>query len=211
MPDTSVRRLEEVTRMFDVVSRGYDHPLIQRWFYQPAQDAIIEELHAIGADRIVDVGCGTGILAARIQATLHPAEVTGVDPSEGMLANARRRSSAVNWLEGTAEVLPLADGSVDAVTSSTAFHFFDQPAALAEFHRVLAPGGIVVVGSVIQPSPRPRDLCGILARCVPAGYLASDQVPDLMRAAGFDILRRRPVQSLVSGWPLFYRVTVGAK
>lgn len=202
---------KDVTRLFDVVSRGYDTPWIQRRFYQPAQDAIIEELADRGSRRILDVGCGTGILTARIQSTLSTDDVSGVDPSEGMLANARRRSSAVNWLNGAAEHLPLPDGAVDAVTSSTAFHFFDQPAALAEFHRVLAPGGIVVIGSVIQPSSTPRDLHGILARCTPAGYLASDRLPDLLTDAGFDVIHRRPIDSRVSGWPLFYRVTVGVR
>ncbi|OPX12475.1 class I SAM-dependent methyltransferase [Mycobacterium sp. AT1] len=202
---------KDVTRLFDVVSRGYDTPWIQRRFYQPAQDAILEELANRGSRRILDVGCGTGILTARIQSTLSTDDVSGIDPSEGMLANARRRSSAVNWLSGAAEHLPLPDGSVDAVTSSTAFHFLDQPAALAEFHRVLAPGGAVVIGSIIQPAPLPRDPCGILARCTPSGYRASDRLPNLLSEAGFHTVERRSIDSLASSWPLFYRVTAALK
>ena len=211
MPNTPNSAPKDVSRFFDAVSSGYDIDWIQRWGYRPAQDAILRQLGSHEVTRVVDVGCGTGILAARVQATLQPDEVTGIDPSEGMLANARKRSTAVDWLVGAAEDLPLANESVDAVTTSTAFHFFDQPAALAEFHRVLAPGGIVVVGSIIQPSARPRDLCGILARCTPAGYLATDTVPDLLTTAGFRVVSRDVIDSWASGWPLFYRVTVGVK
>ncbi|CAN5707511.1 class I SAM-dependent methyltransferase [soil metagenome] len=211
MAATTPPSRDSVRQLFDTVSRGYDTPWIQRRFYQPAQEAILDELGTRQANNIVDVGCGTGILADRIQSTLAPHQVIGVDPSQGMLTNARARTSAVSWHVGTAENLPLPDESVDAVTTSTAFHFFDQPAALAEFYRVLIPGGIVVIGSIIQPTPTPRNLCGILARCTPGGYLAADSVPDLLTDAGFEVVRRRPINSRVSGWPLFYRVTVGVK
>ena len=57
-----------------------------------------------------------------------------------MLNQARARSDRVRWLKGPAEQLPFDDAALDAVVTTSAFHFFDQPAALAEFHRVLHPG-----------------------------------------------------------------------
>jgi ubiquinone/menaquinone biosynthesis C-methylase UbiE len=49
----------------------------------------------------------------------------------------------VQWLRGPAEQLPFDDGALDAIVTTSAFHFFDQPAALREFRRVLASGGLV--------------------------------------------------------------------
>jgi ubiquinone/menaquinone biosynthesis C-methylase UbiE len=71
--------------------------------------------------------------------------------SDGMLAQARARSSDVQWRKGRAEHLPFEDGTLDAVVTTSGFHFFDQPAALHEFHRVLAPGGLAAVATL---SPR---------------------------------------------------------
>ena len=82
---------------------------------------------------------------------LHPDEIYGVDMSDGMLAQARARSSEVQWRKGPAEHLPFEDDTLDAVVTTSAFHFFDQPAALREFHRVLAPGGLAAVATL---SPR---------------------------------------------------------
>ena len=79
--------------------------------------------------------------------------VYGVDMSEGMLSQARSRSSAVQWRRGPAEQLPFDDGPLDAVVTTSAFHFFDQPAALREFHRVLAPGGLVAVATMSSRQP----------------------------------------------------------
>ena len=100
---------------------------------------------------MADIACSTGILAAQIVSELHPDEVYGVDMSGGMLAQARMRSSEVQWRRGPAEHLPFEDGALDAVVTTSAFHFFDQPAALREFHRVLAPGGLAAVATL---SPR---------------------------------------------------------
>jgi ubiquinone/menaquinone biosynthesis C-methylase UbiE len=83
-----------VTRFWSVAAPLYDLPFLQRWVYQPAQDQVVSELRTHGAQRIADIACGTGILAARIQAELHPAEIYGVDMSDGMLEQARIRSGA---------------------------------------------------------------------------------------------------------------------
>jgi ubiquinone/menaquinone biosynthesis C-methylase UbiE len=121
--------------------------------YRPAHDEVIARLHAHSSRRIADIGCGTGILADRIQRELQTEEVFGVDMSRGMLDQARSRSDQVQWLRGPAEQLPVDDAALDAVVTTSAFHFFDQAAALREFSRVLRPGGLVAVAalSVRQP------------------------------------------------------------
>src|SRR5262249_7420896 len=108
---------------------------------------------AHGSRRIADIACGTGILSDRIERELHPDEINGIDMSDGMLNQARARSDRVKWLRGPAEQLPFDDGALDAVVTTSAFHFFDQPAALREFHRVLAPGGLVAVSALSTRQP----------------------------------------------------------
>lgn len=87
---------------------------------------------------VLDVAAGTGKLTEALLST--GARVTAVEPVPAMRAELSRRLPTIEVLAGTAEVLPLT-GPVDAVAVGQAFHWFDGPAALAEFHRVLRRGG----------------------------------------------------------------------
>jgi len=145
---------EAVTRFWGFAAPVYNLPFLQQWVYRPAHDEVIAQLRAHGCARIADIACGTGILADRIESELHPGEVYGVDMSEGMLKAAQARSTSVQWLRGPAEQLAFADATLDAVVTTSAFHFFDQPAALREFHRVLAPRGLVAVSTLSARQPR---------------------------------------------------------
>ena len=128
-----------LSRFWSFFAPAYDFRYLQRWIYLPAQDEMIALLNTSESPMVVaDIGCGTGILADRIEHETQATEVYGVDLSKGMLTQARARSAQVNWLTGSAERLPFDDGALDAVVTTTAFQFFDQPAALGEFHRVLA-------------------------------------------------------------------------
>lgn len=196
-----------VARVFDQVSKVYDNEVIQTFIYRPTQDRVLIDLRALSPARILDVGCGTGQLTARIQTSLRPQVVYGCDPSSGMLDHARARSNDVIWLEGKAEAVPLPDGSVDAVVSTEAFHFFDQPAAVAEFHRLLAPGGHVVLG-LLNPittiGSKILDLPG-------AGHWPTrSEMRALLTDAGFDVVRQTHVRRLVGRLTPTY-VTVAAK
>jgi ubiquinone/menaquinone biosynthesis C-methylase UbiE len=144
---------DAVTRFWSLAAPVYDLPALQRLVYRPAQDEVVAVLRAGGSRRVADVACGTGILAARIHDELRPDEVCGVDMSDGMLEQAKARCAAVQWRKGPAEQLPFDSGSLDAVVTTSAFHFFDQPAAMREFHRVLAPGGLAAVATISPPLP----------------------------------------------------------
>ena len=99
---------------------------------------VLEWLAAQPGERILDLGCGDGQLTEHIVAT--GATVVGVDASPEMVAAARARGIAAD--ETSAESLPCANGTFDAVFSNAALHWVrDQDAMLAEVHRVLKPGG----------------------------------------------------------------------
>jgi ubiquinone/menaquinone biosynthesis C-methylase UbiE len=96
-------------------------------------------------DDVLDVGCGPGVAVRR--AARRASSVVGVDPAPVMLRVARalgagRRSPNVRYLEGSAEELPVPDGSASVLWSlATVHHWHDLLAGLAEAHRALRPGG----------------------------------------------------------------------
>ncbi|WP_046302163.1 methyltransferase domain-containing protein [Mycobacterium sp. UM_Kg27] len=199
-----------VTRFWSFAAPAYDTGFLQRWVYRPAQDELIAALRSHKPARVADVACGTGILADHIERELSPEAVYGVDMSDGMLKEAQERSSRVQWLTGPAEQLPFDDGALDAVVTSSAFHFFNQPAAVREFYRVLAPGGMAAVTAM---SPRLSDpleaLTGI--RWNPARQPTPSQMRTLFTDAGFTV----PDQHRVArpAWTLVVSdlITVGVK
>ncbi len=196
-----------VTRFWGVAAPAYNLPFLQQWVYRPAHDEVVAQLRDHQSARIVDVACGTGILADRIERDLHPAAVYGVDMSEGMLNQARSRSSVVQWRRGPAEQLPFDDGALDAVVTTSAFHFFDQPAALREFHRVLSPGGLVAVSTMSARQP----LLPAASRLTPAHNPTSAEMRRLFEDAGFTIVEQHRVRRPLWTRAIFDLFTVGVK
>lgn len=90
---------------------------------------------------VVDLAAGTGKLTRVLVRLGH--RVTAVEPLPEMLAVLRTVVPGARPLEGSAEAIPLRDGSAEAVLVAQAFHWFDQPAALREIARVLRPGGLL--------------------------------------------------------------------
>lgn len=101
-------------------------------------DWILETTVKAPPARIADVGCGTGI-ATRLLAE-RGFDVVGVDPSEEMLAFARRGGLA-RYVRGTSTATTLETGSVDLVTAAQCFHWFELEPTFAEIRRVLRPQG----------------------------------------------------------------------
>ncbi|HTX26282.1 MAG TPA: class I SAM-dependent methyltransferase [Streptosporangiaceae bacterium] len=91
--------------------------------------------------RVIDLGAGTGKLTATLVRI--GADVTAVEPDPKMLAELRRDLPAARSLPGSAEDIPLPDGSADAVLAGQAMHWFDLDRALPEIARVLCPGGVM--------------------------------------------------------------------
>ncbi len=189
-----------VARLFDSLSRLYDTEILQRLIYRPNQDMVLSELRKIAPSRVLDVGCGTGIFATRIIEEQYARQVVGCDLSEGMLEQARNRSKEVSWIQGDATKLPLRGSSVDAVTCTEAFHFFDQPAALAEFQRVLKPDGRMLV-AVVNPYTKigSRLLGAQASRAIGTGnWPTRDQMHRMVSEAGFEVVSQRRVGRIAS-------------
>jgi ubiquinone/menaquinone biosynthesis C-methylase UbiE len=124
-------------------------------FFAPWADCLIRAVNPVPGERVLDVGCGTGIVARRVKRLMGSRiQVAGIDMSPEMLAVARaaskREGLGIEWREGRAEKLPYPDASFDLVLSQFALMFFtDRRAALGEIHRVLAADGRIGV-SVFQ-------------------------------------------------------------
>ncbi len=115
-----------------------------------ALDHIVDALQLEPGAHIVDVGAGTGKFARQLVA--RGFRVTGVEP----IAEMRRifeRVVDAEIISGTAESIPLDDGTADAVTAAQAFHWFDPERALPELKRVLRPrGGVALIWNVRDES-----------------------------------------------------------
>ncbi len=90
--------------------------------------------------RVVDLGAGTGKFSRLVASLGH--DVVPVEPDAGMLATLEAVSRGLRGVLGSAESIPLPDGSVDAVVAAQSYHWFDSEAARAEIARALRPGGV---------------------------------------------------------------------
>jgi SAM-dependent methyltransferase len=129
--------LHPLAQQFAGVADAYDRG---RPGYPPEAIAIAERAFGLHAgDRVADLGAGTGKLTTALVAA--GLEVVAVEPLDEM----RARLRDVEVVKATAEDQPFADGSLAAVFSGDAFHWFEPDAAAAELYRVLRPGGGVAL------------------------------------------------------------------
>lgn len=149
--------------------------LFQQW------GRVVAEAARLGpGERVLDVACGTGVLAMAAAERVGAAgKVTGLDVNEDMLRVARRKSGRIEWREARAESIPFPDASFDAVVSQFGFMFFEERvAALREMMRVLRPDGrlAVAVCDSLERSPGYAALADLLQR------LFGDRIADAFRA-----------------------------
>jgi demethylmenaquinone methyltransferase / 2-methoxy-6-polyprenyl-1,4-benzoquinol methylase len=140
---------DRIAGVYDVMNSVMTAGLHHRW-----RERAVDLARVGPGSRALDVATGTGDLAIALAS--RGAEVVGSDFSEGMLARARGKSSAVRWEQGNALALPYADGEFDAATVGFgARNFSDLERGLAEMTRVVRPGGRVVVLEITTPARPP--------------------------------------------------------
>jgi len=177
------------TAPFDRYTDAYEewfekHPDLYRWEIE-AVEALLPYF-----EDAVEIGIGTGRFAIPLGIRM------GVEPSAQMAARAMEKGLEV--IPGTAEELPLMDESVDLALMVTTICFVDDPRrAFGEIHRVLKPGGSVLVGFVDRKTPLGRFYLEHREESrfyAPATFFGAEEVKELLEEAGFVNLRE--VQTL---------------
>lgn len=154
---TDEQKYSRKDELFDDWADRYD-----KWFSTPVgtlvkkyeEELLLDMLAPQPDERILDVGCGTGIFTSDVLSC--GAKITGVDISYPMLVQAEKKTSRhlFQGLVGDMTALPFADESFDKVYSMTALEFVKEAStAIEELHRVVRPGGAVVVTTLNSLSP----------------------------------------------------------
>ena len=132
---------------FDRIAHEYDHALPEHVVEHYLDKRVRYLVQRCTRGRALDVGCGTGVLAGRLAGAGF--EVTGVDPSQGMLDVLAEANETVRGVRGDGTALPFDDTSFDLSLTVAALHHVADPAAvqqtLVEMVRVVRPGGHIVV------------------------------------------------------------------
>jgi demethylmenaquinone methyltransferase / 2-methoxy-6-polyprenyl-1,4-benzoquinol methylase len=202
---------ESVRGMFDRIAPVYDAMnhvmtagLDRRWRKLAAEEVVWP------GDRVLDACCGTGDLA--VAAERRGGRVVGLDFSAKMLERARKKSGAIEWVQGDALALPFGDGEFDAATVGFGVrNLADLEGGLRELARVLRPGGKAAILEITRPrgvlKPFFRlwfdGVVPLLGRVLPGGeaytYLPAsvrrfpgpDDLSALLESAGFEDVRYR--------------------
>lgn len=173
--------------------------LISKWVYARLAKQVLACLEpSLDAPTFVDLGCGPGFLGIDLGRLRPLARIIGVDPSVEMLAIARVNAAAAGILnyearQGRAEELPLESISANLVISQSSFHEWEDPRrGLEEIHRVLAPGGSLIVTdyNIAWLSTWKRNLLGRL-HPLHMFRFGFDDVAAMARSAGLERIEGR--------------------
>jgi len=179
---------------------AYEQYLVPALF-RPLAEATMLAVGSLAGSRVLDVACGTGIVARR--ASAQGAAVTGVDRNPAMLAVAREIAPEVTWIDANATALPVPDSAFDVAFCQQGLQFVPEPAtALRELRRALRPGGrlAVTLWCELTRAPGFAAFVDVLDRRAGTGlgdilrapFASSDagRVRRWMESAGFEAVHR---------------------
>ena len=203
-PETVRGMFDRIAPVYDVMNHVMTAGLDRRWRKLAAEEVVWP------GDRVLDACCGTGDLA--VAAEQRGGRVVGLDFSEKMLERARKKSGAIEWVQGDALALPFGDGEFDAATVGFGVrNLADLEGGIRELARVLKPGGKLAVLEITRPKGVLKPffrlwfdgIVPLLGRVLPGGkaytYLPAsvrrfpgpDDLSALFEAAGFAEVRYR--------------------
>ena len=203
-PDTVRGMFDRIAPVYDVMNRVMTAGLDRRWRRLAVGEVVWP------GDRVLDACCGTGDLA--VEAERRGGRVVGLDFSPRMLERARRKSGAIEWVQGDALALPFGDAEFDAATVGFGVrNLADLEGGLRELARVLRPGGKLAVLEITRPRGVLRlfyslwfdRIVPLLGKVLPGGaayaYLPAsvrrfpgpDDLSALFERAGFEDVRYR--------------------
>lgn len=203
-PEAVRGMFDRIAPVYDVMNHVMTAGLDRRWRKLAVREVVWP------GDRVLDACCGTGDLA--VEAERHGGRVVGLDFSEPMLERARRKSGAIEWVQGDALALPFGDGEFDAATVGFGVrNLADLEGGLRELARVLRPGGKLAVLEITRPRGVMKPFFRLwfdvvvpfLGRVLPGGkaytYLPAsvrrfpgpDDLSALFERAGFESVRYR--------------------
>ena len=175
--------MKEFTRIAGDYDKGRSGENIQFWAEEAQRLTNVDE-----QSRILDLGCGTGIYTLGLGEQTS-ALMCGLDPSVGMLARAREKSSTVHWFNAVGENVPIRDGVFDCVFSSQVWHHIVERQGTAdECGRILKEGGAVVIRTISHEQLRRK----VVFRFFPEiqanqlrVYPSNEEFENFFRNAGF--------------------------
>ena len=169
-------------------------------FFKAQKTRLLDAMQLRGAERVVDIGCGTGDDIAEI-ASLGGHVAIGVERAATLLDEARRRHTGPAFLAGDARALPLRDASLDCVRVDRVLqHLAGAEAALCEWRRVVRPGGALVVFEPDLVTARIEGMDAAAAATIVGwragtrpGAAGVHRMAGALAAAGFNDVRVEPV------------------
>ncbi len=157
-----------------------------------AQGDVVSMLDLSGAISLLDVGCGTGwALGEAARRTGGKGDFWGVDMSPKMIEKAKENFAGkanFHFLQATADAIPLGDSLFDSIICTNSFHHYLHPEkALREMHRLLKPGGKVLILDPVADTLLIR-LFDVVARLIDRAHVkiySTEEFKQLMNSAGF--------------------------